>query len=121
MKKTRKTRGARKAALIGGDLMLAPMVMMMRMPLLVADAQSDRKLGRETVRAVTEKTAAAAQGAIAAQVSLLQSAARFWPEVLSGRVPSLVNGEAALQSLGAALKPAGRTVRANFRRLSSRS
>ncbi|BCM20223.1 hypothetical protein [Mesorhizobium sp. J8] len=121
MKKTRKTRGARKAALIGGDLMLAPMVVMMRMPLLVAEAQSDRKLGRETVRAFTEKTTAVAQGAIAAQVSLLQSAARFWPEVLSGRIPSLVNGEATRKSLDAALKPAGRTVRANFRRLSGRS
>ena len=120
MRKTGKARRARKAAGIGGDLMLAPLVMTMRIPLMVMEAQSNRPFGTETVRSISEKTEAMTQGAIAAQMSLMWSAAGFWPEALSGRVPSLLNGDAAQQFISAALKPASRTVRANFRRLSGK-
>ncbi len=120
MKKIAKRSRTRGAGAIGADLMLAPLVMAMRLPLMAADAQNGRGLGSETARAINEKTTAVAEGAFAAQMALLQSAARFWPEVLSGRTPSLFNGTAAANSVNAALKPASRAVKANFRRLSSK-
>jgi hypothetical protein len=70
---------------------------------------------------VQEKANAVAEGALAAQMALWQSAARFWPEVFSGRTPSLLNGVAVERSISAALKPASRAVKANFRRLSSKA
>lgn len=102
-----------------GDLMLAPMVVMMRLPLMVAEAHRGASWGTETARAVTEKTAALAEGMVAAQMSMLQSMAGFWPEVFAGRTPAILNGSAAERSLQAALGPASRRVKANFRRLSS--
>jgi len=111
----------REASSIGADLMLAPMVAMMRLPLMALDARSDQPWSTETARAVNEKTLAMAQGVLALQISLLQSAWRFWPEVLSGHAPSLLNGVAAERSINAALKPASRAVKANFKRLSAKS
>lgn len=99
--------------------MLAPMVALMRLPLMAAEARSSNPWGGgETMQAVSEKLAAMAEGAIAAQMSILGSAASFWPEVLAGKTPSMLSGAAAHQSVNAALKPAGMRVRANFRRLS---
>ena len=121
MKKTGKSRRLQDAASIGGDLMLAPMVALMRLPLMALDAGSGKPWGTETARAVNEKTVAVAEGAFAAQMSFLQSASRFWPEILAGRTPSLFNGVAAERSISAALKPASRAVKANFRRLSSKA
>jgi hypothetical protein len=121
MKKTGKSRRMQDAAGIGADLMLAPLVAMMRLPLMVMDTRSGEPWGTETARAVSEKTVAMAEGTLAAQMSLLQSASRFWPEVFSGRTPSLFNGVAAELSVSAALRPASRTVKANFRRLSSKT
>jgi len=120
MTKTSKSRRALEAAAIGQDLMLAPLVAMMRLPLMAADAQNGRSWSPETARAVQEKATAVAEGTFAAQMALFQSAARFWPEVLSGRTPSLFNGIAAERSISAALKPASRAVKANFRRLSTK-
>ena len=120
MTKTGKSRRALEAASIGQDLMLAPLVAMMRLPLMAADAQNGRGWSPETARAVHEKATAVAEGAFAAQMALLQSTARFWPEVFSGRMPSLFSGVAAERSISAALKPASRAVKANFRRLSSK-
>jgi hypothetical protein len=98
-------------------LMFAPMVAMMRMPLLAAEASASGLSGAETGRAVREKAIAAAEGIAAAQLSLFQSAFRFWPEVISGKTPSILNGVAAEHSLAAALAPASKRVRANYRRL----
>jgi len=98
-------------------LLLAPMVAMMRMPLLAMEAQRSGFSGAETGRAVTEKAAAAAEGLAAAQMAYLQAAWQFWPEVMSGKTPSILSGVAAERSVAAALSPAGRRVRANFRRL----
>ncbi|MBZ9798109.1 hypothetical protein [Mesorhizobium sp. ES1-4] len=120
MSRTGKSRRSREAAAIGSGLMLAPVVAMMRLPLMAMEAGSDQPWGAETARAVNEKTVALAEGAFAAQMSLLQSASRFWPEVFSGRTPSLFNGIAAERSISAALKPASRAVKANFRRLSTK-
>jgi len=121
MRKTGKSRRTPEAASIGGDLMLAPLVAMMRLPLMAMDAGSSQPWGTETARAVNEKTVAMTEGALAAQMSFLQSVSRFWPEIFSGRTPSLLNGVAAEQSISAALKPASRAVKANFRRLSNKA
>ncbi|WP_032916719.1 hypothetical protein [Mesorhizobium erdmanii] len=120
MRKTGKSRRVRESASIGADLMLAPMVAMMRLPLMARDARSGEPWSTETARAISEKAVAMAEGALAAQMSFMQSASRFWPEVLSGRTPSLFNGIAAERSIGAALKPASKAVKANFHRLSSK-
>lgn len=98
--------------------MLAPMVALMRLPLMAADAGSGRTSGSETERAVSEKTKAMAEGVFAAQMSLVNSMTQFWPEVFSGQTPSMLNGVAAERSMNAALRPASKRVRANFRRLS---
>jgi hypothetical protein len=119
MNKLRKV--SRETSAIAAGMMLAPMVVSMRLPLMAADSRRATLAGTETMLAFTEKTAAAAEGAFAAQISLFQSAMHFWPELLSGRTPSVLNGAAVERSLNAALKPAGRRVRANFRRLSAKS
>ncbi|MFI0848356.1 hypothetical protein [Mesorhizobium sp. IMUNJ 23232] len=115
----RRAGNLRSAADLASSLMLAPIVMWMRMPLLAGEAHAGAD-GVETMRAVTEKGMAVAQGMAAAQMSVAGAAMRFWPELLSGRTPSMLNGVAAEQALHAALKPAGRTIKANYRRLSAR-
>ena len=52
----------RETAAIAGNLMLAPMVAVMRMPMLALEAQSSNPFRTETLRAVTEKAAAVAEG-----------------------------------------------------------
>jgi hypothetical protein len=106
----------RESLAIAGNLMLAPAVAAMRLPTLVLEAQSSNPWRTETLRAFTEKTAAVAEGAFAAQMSLVQSAFGFWPEVMSGRTPSVLSGVAAGRSMNAALKPASLRVKANFKR-----
>lgn len=112
----------RRPAAVGlaADLALAPLVVAMRMPGIAADLANGAPMRAESVRAVTEKAAAVAEGLAAAQMSLMRSAFSFWPEVMTGRVPSLLSGEALEKSMQAALVPAGRKVRANYRRLSGR-
>jgi pantothenate kinase type III len=116
MKKQRKT--ARQSTSIAGDLMLAPMVALMRLPLMAAEAGSGQTRRAETERAVHEKTSAIAEGVFAAQMSLIHSVTQFWPEVFSGRTPSILNGVAVERTVNAALRPASRRVKANFKRLS---
>jgi hypothetical protein len=111
----RKSRKAAAAAT--ADLMLAPMVAWLRLPALAGEALSASPPGRETVAAVSEKAAAAAEGMAAAQLALAGSLMSFWPEVLSGRTPSLLSGAAAERALHAALRPTRRRVKANLRRL----
>ncbi len=110
---------ATDAVAMAQALSLAPMVVAMRLPLMAAEHGSTRPWATETARAVSEKNTALAEGMLAAQMSMLRSVWSFWPEVLSGRTPSMLNGVAAEQSINAALKPASRTVKANYRRLSS--
>ncbi|MEP9389095.1 hypothetical protein [Mesorhizobium sp. KR9-304] len=115
MKNRRSTKSAGASA---GGLMLAPMVALMRLPLIAAEARNSGTWATESALAVNEKIAAIAEGAFAAHMSLLGSAAQFWPEVLAGKTPSVLTGAAVERSLHAALVPAGRRVRDNFRRLS---
>ena len=117
MKSRNSTKAARETAAIAGSLMLAPMVAFMRLPLMAMEARGAKSLGVETMNAVSEKSTAMAEGAFAAQMSLVQSASLFWPEVFSGRTPSMFSGAAVERSVNAALKPASRRVTANFRRL----
>ncbi|SIT57842.1 conserved hypothetical protein [Mesorhizobium prunaredense] len=118
---TRNKRRMRNAASINFGLMLAPSVALMRLPLIAMDARSNRPKGTEAVNAVNEKTIAFVEGIFAAQGSVVQSVMRFWPEVISGRTPSLFNGVALEQSIYAALKPASRRVKTNFGRLSKKA
>jgi hypothetical protein len=100
--------------------MLAPAVVMMRLPLLAAEAGRAAQLAPETARAVAEKSAALAEGAVAAQLSLMRSAAEFWPNMLLGRSVASQGAAALERAAQAALKPASRQVRSNHRRLSRR-
>ena len=117
---TRSTRRSDRAAgTLAGSLMLAPAVMALRAPLLAAEAAHLNPWRVETSRAVSEKLAAAAEGMVAAQLSLVHSTSSFWFEVWSGSTPSLLNGVALERAAHAALKPAGRRVKKNYRRLKS--
>ncbi len=102
MAKYRKT--GRQSASIADDLMLAPMVALMRLPLMAADASSGRTSGTETELAVSEKTKAIAEGVFAAHMSMIHSVSQFWPEVFSGRTPSIFNGVAVERTMNAALR-----------------
>ncbi len=110
-------RSTRAAATLSRNLALAPAVIAMRMPLLAAEFGKDA-IPRETMRAVTEKSAAITEGMIAAQMSLAVSASRFWLEVFTGRTPSILNGVALERASHAALAPSGKAVKGNFGRLS---
>ncbi|MCX8569210.1 MULTISPECIES: hypothetical protein [Hyphomicrobiales] len=121
MKRHQAMKAQRQSTAIAGSLMLAPMVMAMRLPVMATEAHSGRVLKGESLAAVTEKTAAIAEGMVAAQMSYFQSAMQFWPEVLSGKTPSVLNGVAAQRSVTAALRPASKRVKANFRRLSTKA
>ena len=105
-------------ASVAGDLMLAPMVALMRLPLMATETQHSAAWRTETNGAVSEKLAAVAEGAMAAQISVMRSALKFWPEIFAGRTPSLLSGVAMERSIVAALKPVSRRVKANFKRLS---
>ena len=114
------SKAARDTVSIAGDLMLAPMVALMRLPLMACEARRPG-WGMESTRAISEKTAAMAEGMLAAQMSYFQSVSSFWPELFSGRTPSMFNGVAAERSINAALKPSSQRVRANYRRLTAKS
>ncbi len=119
MRSKRIARASRQSTAIAGSLMLAPMVVAMRLPMMATEARTGKILRGESLTAVTEKTAAMAEGVVAAQISYLNSAMQFWPEVLAGKTPSVLNGVAAQRSVAAALRPASKRVKANFRRLSN--
>lgn len=112
------SRSRRSAAALGANLMLAPAVVAMRLPLLMAEAGSHGQLRPESVRAVVEKSGAWMEGMMQAQLSIMMSAAAFWPELMSGRTPSLISGAALDRAAQAAMRPSGKQVRANYRRLS---
>ena len=117
--RSRRVRPGAETASIAGDLMLAPMVALMRLPLMATETQRAAAWRTETNGAVSEKLAAIAEGAMAAQISVMQSALKFWPEIFAGRAPSLLSGVAMERLIAAALKPASRRVKANFKRLTA--
>lgn len=111
------TRRGKDATAIAADLMLAPMVMWMRTPLMAREMSKLPNAPTESLRAVTEKVTAAQEGLVEAQLSYFRSMAAFWPEVISGRTPSVLTGVAAERVVNAALKPSSRRVKSNFKRL----
>lgn len=117
----RSRRSHRAARVLTGSLMLAPAVAALRTPLLVDEAGAFNPWRVETVRAVTEKSAAAVEGLVAAQMSMAYSASQFWLEIAKGQTPSLLTGVAVERALHAALKPSGSRVRQNYSRLRPRS
>lgn len=121
MKSHRLIRASRQSTTVAGNLMLAPMVMAMRLPLIAMEANGGSLMRGESLTAVTEKGAALAEGIFAAQMSCFRSAMLFWPEILSGRTPSMLTGAAMQKSATAALRPASRRVRSNFRRLATKA
>ena len=115
---SRKKRHIQNVFSLYGDLMLAPAVVAMRLPIIALDASSRAPKGIEAMLAVNEKAFAFAEGMAAAQLVILRSALRLWPDLLSGQNPSFLSGGALKDSMVASLKPAGRRVRTNFNRLS---
>jgi hypothetical protein len=120
MRKSRSSIAVQRAASTGSAFMLAPMVAIMRLPIMAEEASWQTPWQGETGRAVSEKALATVNGIFAAQMSMVGSMAAFWPEIMSGRTPSMLNGVAVERSIEAALRPAGRTVKANFRRLTAK-
>ena len=116
----RSRKSVRAAAALGKNLSLAPAVIAMRLPLIAAEIGKEA-IPRESMRAVTEKAAAVAEGMVAAQLSLAVSASRFWFELYSGKTPSLLSGEALRRASHAAMVPSGKAVRGNFGRLTKRA
>ena len=66
MKQTKAVRLSRAGGRVAADLMLVPWVMWMRLPILAAEARSINPWRTETTGAVIEKTAAMAEGMLAA-------------------------------------------------------
>jgi len=108
----------RRSAVTGADLMFAPMVAMMRLPLLSAEARNPGTLPAETIKAGTEKIAAVVEGVVAVQTAYATAMLSFWPEVMTGRKPSILSRGLAEKAVTAALRPASKRVRANYHRLS---
>ena len=121
MTKPRTRKSSPTVKLTGGaparDLMLAPMVIAMRMPVLFAEAAHGSVTRPEANRAVNEKVMAGFQGAFAMQASMMRSAMDFWPSVMRGKHPGGLVAGSVVKAGNEALKPASRTVRSNFDRL----
>lgn len=111
-------RHSRRRAALMIDLAFAPAVVFMRLPLLAAEARGNAYNGVETALAVSEKAEALAEGLVALHLALFESGLRFWPDLMGGRDLASIFDRAFVQATHAALKPAGRRVRANYRRLS---
>lgn len=100
------------------DLMLAPLVVAQRVPLLWLEMIGLGGGSRETERMVEEKISAAAEGALAVQAEMQsiwwQSTLAMWQGI---RPPSLMQTGTRLTN--AALRPAARRVKSNVKRLAS--
>ncbi len=100
------------------DLLLAPLVVAQRTPLLWLEMLGLGNGSRETERMVEEKFAAATEGALAMQVEMQsiwwQSTLAVWQGI---RPPSLMQSSTRLAN--AALRPAARRVKSNAKRLAS--
>lgn len=100
------------------DLLLAPLVVAQRMPLLWLEMCGLGGGTRETERMVEEKFAAATEGAIAVQAEMQsiwwQSTLAMWQGI---RPPTLMQASTRLTEAG--LRPAARCVKSNAKRLSA--
>lgn len=109
---------ARDAARLTQQLMLTPMVMAMRMPIMAAEAGLGG--GAESAGAVNEKVKAMADGVAAAQMAFLKGTmllpfAMMRPFSANGPFVDLANEIAV-----AAMTPAARQVSRNHKRLTQR-
>jgi hypothetical protein len=98
--------------------MLAPAIVWMRMPILIAEALTPGRSKPESLRAVSEKVAAAAEGVIAAQMAVGESLWRGWFDLAAGKPAATVANDAIHRATRAAERPVNRKLRANYRRLS---
>lgn len=103
-------------------LMLSPMVMAMRLPMVWWELStphfSARRERPEGHRAVFEKAAAVVESYGAAQAEIARSAALFWIDAFSGAMPDPARLSRSLTDLAdASIEPHARRVRANYRRL----
>jgi hypothetical protein len=100
------------------DLMLAPLVVAARLPILWQEALTfDPKARPETRRMVAEKLAAAQEGIVAAQVAFGQAMFEGWAAMAFGQPAPSTPRRIAHSMVAASLSPAARKVKANVRRL----
>ncbi len=99
------------------DAQLAAMVIAMRLPVIVMESMTDKAGRPEANRAVSEKVAAAVDGVVQAQLSIMNTAATFWLDVMSGKSPASLINTAVSKATDAALKPGRKTLRSNYKRL----
>jgi hypothetical protein len=96
---------------------LAPFVVAMRWPMLVAETWNHAAAKPETRRAVDEKIAALAEAGVAMQSALFAAGVRTWWQVATGRYDHRGAHRAPAAVVAAALTPGARRVSANYRRL----
>ncbi|MDP3898189.1 MAG: hypothetical protein Q8Q62_16090 [Mesorhizobium sp.] len=114
-----RAKNRRTNAAITRNLMLAPAVMALRLPLMTAEA-GGAKLTSETAGAVSEKMTAFTEGLAAAQFAWMRSAMLMpfaFASATSVMSPFVDMAEAVT---AAALAPAGKQVRKNHKRLTGR-
>jgi hypothetical protein len=99
------------------DLQLASIVIAMRLPMMAMEGITDAVGRPETNRAVSEKVTAVVDGVVSAQLSVINSAASFWLDVMSGKSPAGLVAGAVNKATEAALDPGRMTLRANYKRL----
>ncbi len=99
------------------DVQLAAMVIAMRLPVMAMESMTNKAGGQEANRAVSEKVAAAVDGVVQAQLSIMNTAATFWLDVMSGKSPASLINTAVSKATDAALKPGRKTLRSNYKRL----
>lgn len=100
---------------------LIPMILMFRAPTLAMEAQRGGRFGPETSMAVGEKVTATCEGIVASQLSMWSSMMEFWPDIISGKTPALLSGQALQSCLNASSAPTRKRLRANYRRLSKKA
>lgn len=103
------------------DMQMASMVIAMRLPMMMMEGMTEKSTKPESTRAVSEKMAAVTDGVVAAQLSVMNSAATFWLDVWSGKSPAAIAQATIDKATQAALKPGRKTLRANYKRLTAGS
>lgn len=114
-----RTKNRRASAAITRNLMLAPAVMALRLPLLSAEA-GGASLASETAGAISEKMAAFSEGVANAQLAWMRSAMLMPLAFASASSPMSPFVDMAHAVTAAALAPAGKQVRRNHKRLTGR-
>lgn len=103
------------------ELQMASMVIATRLPMMMMEGLTDKSSKPESMRAVSEKMAAVTDGVVAAQISVMNSAATFWLDVWSGKSPAAIAQSTINKATNAALHPGRKTLRANYKRLTGGS